>query len=150
MRGGVVTPFSSSQNQKRVNTHKTQTMTQNEVKSLVENSASSIFSKDDVLRLIASIEVEKAVKEYSITENFKEYLKNGIEQAVYDLNDTDSVDANSFEFSLCGNEIEVSDYSLDKDYIEGEIWDYVLAYLNEYQETDETEEAEEADETEEA
>ncbi len=150
MRGGFVTPFSSSQNQKRVNTQKTQTMTQNEVKSLVENSASSIFMKEDVLRLIESIEVEKAVKEFTITENFKEYLKNGIEQAVYDLNDTDSVDSSSFEFSLCGNEIEVSDYSLDKDYMEGEIWDSVLAYLNEYVETDEAEETDEADETDEA
>ena len=115
-------------------------MNQNQVAQLVENSEISIFSKDDVLKLISLISDEKveSVKEgkYIITQKFKDYLKNGIEQAVYDLSDSDSVEDSSFEFELCGNEISVSDFSLDKHYVENEIWDSVSAYLDAYVETE--------------
>jgi hypothetical protein len=118
-------------------------MNQNQVVQLVENSEITIFSKDDVLKLISLIsdaQVE-SVKEgkFIVTDKFKDYLKNGIEQAVYDLRDSDSVDQSSFEFELCGNEISVNDFSLDKDYIDNEIWDSVSAYLDAYEETEEQE-----------
>lgn len=109
-----------------------------EVLNLVMSSVSSIFSKDDVVTLINSIEAEKTeAKKYS--EKFMDDLKDAIDQRVDNLNDGDIVDDSEFEFELNGNEISVCEYGVDKQYIFNEIWDEVVDFLDNYEEEIETE-----------
>jgi hypothetical protein len=118
-------------------------MTKAEVVSLVENSVSSILSKDDVLRLLASIEAEKPAAE-KFSEKFRDDMKDAIDKRIENFEKSYVVDADSCEFEINnGNEISLSDFSLDSRYIFGEIWDELRYFLNNYEKETEDEETEE-------
>jgi hypothetical protein len=120
-----------------------------EVLESVQKSVSSIFSKEDVVMLINSIEAEKTASTKKFSDKFKDDLNNAIDQRIDNLNDGDIIDSGSFEFDINnGNEISVCEYGVDKRYILDEIWDEVVDFLDNYEEeesaTEETEETEEA------
>jgi hypothetical protein len=86
-------------------------MTKEQVISKVNESAGSLFTKEDVIKLIESIEGTTAI-------DFEE-LTNRLE-AIVDDADNDGIEVNSrrCEFSICnGNEIEI-----DSVHFETEDW----------------------------
>jgi hypothetical protein len=113
------------------------------VVSLVENSVSSIFSKDDVLKLLAFIEAEKpAAAEKKFSQKFRDDLNNAISQRVDNLCAKDMVEDSSFEFEVYGNELSVTDFDVDSSYITNEIWDEVVDFLDNYEEEESATETE--------
>lgn len=94
-------------------------LTKQQATEMVNNSVSSIFSKDDVLKLIQAI-VEpvnkKAVNEAVCMA--LEDLQSRIDTAINNLDDSDIVDMDSIELSIGhNNKIEVDRVSLDYDAI---------------------------------
>jgi hypothetical protein len=84
-------------------------MTKEQVISKVNESAGSLFTKEDVIRLVESIEGTTAI-------DFEE-LANRLE-AIVDEADNEGIEVNSrrCEFSICnGNEIEIEDVHFETD-----------------------------------
>ena len=78
----------------------------------VQSSVSSIFSKEDVLFLINSIEVKKGISALDI-ERAIDNVINDLERNVEDV-----VDYNSVEFNISyDNRLEVENVGLNVDYI---------------------------------
>jgi len=108
------------------------TRTIEQVVELVKGNYSSVFSKEDVLNLIQSIEVKKEnpVTKESLVKFVTEYIETQIDQ----LNSEDIIDQYSAEFRLDGNEIQLDDINLDKDQLNrellGEVDDAVDTFLN--------------------
>ena len=87
-------------------------MKKQDVLNRVLNSESSIFSKDDVVRLIEMVEGEgKTVTVTDIGAAIEEAM-NVLSRDSYGIIDKDTA-----EFSLDGNEIELDEVDLDLDYI---------------------------------
>jgi hypothetical protein len=96
-------------------------MKKQDVLNRVLNSESSIFSKDDVVRLIEMIEGEG--KTVTVTD-----IGAAIEEAmnVLSRNSYDIVDKSTAEFSLNGNEIELEHVDVDLDYIRETLEEYLM------------------------
>lgn len=85
----------------------------------VQDSKSSIFSKDDVIELLKELDPNSGnVSSGSI--NKKEIMKrihSIVVDTVGDMDRDSVVDINSFDYSISGNEISVEDFRMDEDYI---------------------------------
>ena len=82
----------------------------------VQNSVSSIFTKDDVLNLISSIEQEQQTNQvYDLIKKLQE-LQETISYNLQNLNSDDVVDYDSVEFSISyNNRIEVDCMNINVD-----------------------------------
>ena len=93
-------------------------MKKQDVLNRVLNSESSIFSKDDVVRLIEMVEGEgKTITVSDIGAAIEEAMN------VLSRNSYDIIDKGTAEFSLNGNEIELDEVDLDLDYIREQLED---------------------------
>jgi hypothetical protein len=107
------------------------TRTIQEVTALVNGNFSSVFTKQDVLDLIQSIEVKK---ENPITrEMLVDFVSEYIETQVNQLEAQDIVDFSSAQFDLNGCELSLEDVDIDSDDLRrnmlGEIDDAVNHFL---------------------
>lgn len=96
-------------------------MKKQDVLNRVLNSESSIFAKDDVVRLIEMIEGEG--KTITVTD-----IGAAIENAMDNLsrNSYDIVDKSTAEFDLNGNEISLVEVDLDLDYIRETLEEHLM------------------------
>lgn len=96
-------------------------MKKQDVLNRVLNSESSIFAKDDVVRLIEMIEGEG--KTITVTD-----IGAAIENAmdILSRNSYDIVDKSTAAFDLNGNEIELAEVDLDLDYIRETLEEYLM------------------------
>ena len=79
----------------------------------VQNSVSSIFSKEDVLNLINSIEERSRV---ITTRDIERAIDNVVSN--FEMNNQDVVDTDNVEFNISyTNQIEVDNVGLNLDYI---------------------------------
>ena len=99
-------------------------MKKQDVLNRVLNSESSIFAKDDVVRLIEMIEGEG--KTITVTD-----IGAAIENAMDNLsrNSYDIVDKSTAEFDLNGNEISLVEVDLDLDYIRETLEEHLMPLL---------------------
>lgn len=98
--------------------------------NLVSNSASSIFTKQDVLDILIRIEstpVEQQGK--VITQNDMEEFIDYMSDQMQNLGSGDVVDFDSAEFSLNGNEIVLDDISTNIDSIIDDLSSAVREYF---------------------
>ena len=95
-------------------------MKKQDVLNRVLNSESSIFSKDDVVRLIESMD---DVTNVTVTE-----IGAAIDRAMDDFGrrNNDVVDKSTAEFCLNGNEIELEDVDVDLDYIRETLEEHLM------------------------
>jgi hypothetical protein len=85
----------------------------------VQNSMSSIFSKEDVLFLINSIEEKKEEVKTTLSVDKLEELVTIITSEIEDQHDKGRIiDVDSAEFELYGNRIELCSVPLDLEVIE--------------------------------
>ena len=78
----------------------------------VQNSVSSIFSKEDVINLINSIQVGRAIT----TVDIERAIDNVVSD--FEMNNQDVVDTDNVEFNISyNNQIEVDNVGLNLDYI---------------------------------
>jgi hypothetical protein len=109
--------------------------------NLVANSASSIFTKEDVLNILNLIDAPPSTtqpqpkeKTQSATINretialFIELIEDKIRYAAAD----DVVDFQSAEYSLSGNEIILEDVNLNEDYLIETFTDLTNDFFSEY------------------
>ena len=96
-------------------------MKKQDVLNRVLNSESSIFSKDDVVRLIEMIEGEG--KTVTVTD-IGAAIENVMDE--FGRRNNDVVDKSTAEFNLNGNEIELEDVDLDLDYIRETLEEYLM------------------------
>lgn len=75
----------------------------------VNECMSSVFTKEDVLNLLQSIEVKASFDK----EIFVKFVKQYVEEQVEELETCDILDLGSAEFCLNGNEIELEDIRID-------------------------------------
>lgn len=105
-----------------------------DIQSVVTASPSSIFSKDDVLALLASIEVSAGKPELS--EEFKAklctFVADTINDAVFNLASDDVVKFESAEFELYGNEISLSSVEMDYRTLSSEMRHGVVEKMNDF------------------
>lgn len=96
-------------------------MKKQDVLNRVLNSESSIFAKDDVVRLIEMIEGEG--KTITVTD-----IGAAIENAmdILSRNSYDIVDKSTAAFDLNGNEIELAEVDLDLDYIRETLEEHLM------------------------
>lgn len=96
-------------------------MKKQDVLNRVLNSESSIFSKDDVVRLIEMVEGEGKV--ITVTD-----IGAAIENAmdVLSINSYDIVDKSTAEFDLNGNEINLVEVDLDLDYVRETLEEHLM------------------------
>ena len=106
------------------------TFTLEQTVTLVNESVSSIFSKDDVLALLNRI----APSSGSVIDQDKlmKLLSEEVDSAINDLSSDDVVDFGTAGFSLNYNEIQLDDISLNSDTIGEKIQDALDRALNEY------------------
>jgi len=97
-------------------------MKKQDVLDRVLNSESSIFSKDDVVRLIEMID-ESEGKTITVSD-----IGTAIEDAMDALcrNSYDIVDKSTAEFDLNGNEINLVEVDLDLDYIREQLEEHLM------------------------
>lgn len=113
----------------------------------VQNSVSSIFSKEDVLFLINSIEEKKEEVKTTLSVDKLEELVRTITSEIEDQNDRGKIiDVDSAEFELYGNRIELCSVPLDLDAVEDIVRE---ALTDAFEPEDEDEEEEYVDENEE-
>ena len=78
----------------------------------VHNSVSYIFSKEDVLNLINSIQADRVITTRDIERAIDSVVSN------FELNTLDVVDSDNVEFSISyNNQIQVDNVGLNVDYI---------------------------------
>ena len=100
-------------------------MKKQDVLNRVLNSESSIFAKDDVVRLIEMVEMyDLTGKTVTVTD-----IGAAIEEAMNVLsrsNYPDVVDKSTAKFSLNGNEIELEHVDVDLDYIRETLEEHLM------------------------
>ena len=106
------------------------TFTLEQTVTLVNESVSSIFTKDDVLALLNRITPSSG----SVIDQDKlmKLLSEEVDSAINDLSSDDVVDFGTAEFSLNYNEVQLDDISLNPDTIGEKIQDALDRALNEY------------------
>jgi replication initiation and membrane attachment protein DnaB len=98
-------------------------MKKQDVLNRVLNSESSIFSKDDVVRLIEMVD-EGDGRSITVTD-----IGAALESALNEINrnSDDVIDRHSAEFDIQnGNEIYISDISFDIDFIRDTLEEYLM------------------------
>ena len=95
-------------------------MKKQDVLNRVLNSESSIFSKDDVVRLIESLDETTNI---TVTD-----IGAAIEKAMdeFGRRNNDLLDKSTAEFNLNGNEIELEDVDVDLDYIRETLEEHLM------------------------
>jgi hypothetical protein len=96
-------------------------MKKQDVLNRVLNSESSIFAKDDVVRLIEMIEGEG--KTVTVTD-IGAAIENVMD--ILSRNSYDVIDKSTAEFDLNGNEIELVEVDLDLDYIREHMEEHLM------------------------
>ena len=96
-------------------------MKKQDVLNRVLNSESSIFSKDDVVRLIELVEGESRV--ITVTD-IGAAIENVMDE--FGRRNNDVVDKSTAEFNLNGNEIELEDVDVDLDYIRETLEEHLM------------------------
>jgi len=91
--------------------------TVNQTIELVNNSPASLFSKDDVVKLLTALEVTAAVP----TSEMIDKLMDLVEDNLRNVDSEDMVDKSTAEFSLDGNKIELDSVEVDSSYIVDEV-----------------------------
>ena len=91
---------------------------------VTNNNLGSIYSKDDVIRLLENI---KEGGTFNFIEKLDE-LKVKLETVVNNLNSSDVVDYDSVEFSLDGREIDVDSIDLNH----AELWDTIETEIKDF------------------
>ena len=91
--------------------------TVNETIELVNNSPASLFSKEDVVKLLTSLETAAA----PITSEMIDRLMDAVEDNIRNVDPEDLIDKSTAEFSLDGNQIELDGVELDTSYIVDEV-----------------------------
>ena len=101
----------------------------------VKHSISSIFTKDDVLKLIESIEQEQQTNQvYDLIKKLQD-LQENISYRFQNLNSDEIVDYDSVEFSIgYNNRIEVEDVSLNVDNLTDIVIDSFSCLIDELRE----------------
>ena len=101
----------------------------------VKHSVSSIFTKDDVLKLIESIEQEQQTNQvYDLIKKLQD-LQENISYKLQNLNSDEVVDYDSVEFSIgYNNRIEVEDVSLNVDNLTDIVIDSFSCLIDELRE----------------
>ena len=125
----------------------------------VQCSFGSIFSREDVhqmlnnmetkvLLLIEQIEVSenKSTPKFEITEHFKSFIENSINDAISNIEEESLFDRDDVELELYGNEISVNRVGFDSYYIERQIKDSIMSDLRDY-EVEEEEDENDSDDT---
>lgn len=97
-------------------------MKKQDVLNRVLNSESSIFAKDDVVRLIEMID-ESGSGKITVSD-----IGAALESAMNELdrNSDDIINRHTVEFELNGNEIYISDIDLDMDFIRDTLEEYLM------------------------
>jgi hypothetical protein len=95
-------------------------MKKQDVLNRVLNSESSIFSKDDVVRLIEMMDETKSVTVTDIGAAIDKVID------IFSRKGMDLVDLYSTEFDLDGNEIKLANVDLDIDYIREQLEDKLM------------------------
>jgi replication initiation and membrane attachment protein DnaB len=97
-------------------------MKKQDVLNRVLNSESSIFSKDDVVRLIEMVD-ESGPGRITVSD-----IGRALESAMNEINrnSDDVIDRHSAEFELNGNEIHISDIDFDMDFIRDTLEEYLM------------------------
>lgn len=90
------------------------------VKEQVGVSLGSLFTKEDVIKIIDSIEVGGTMSPNEDIEEHLESMENLIEELESDVEDI-SVDEDNVEFGLDGNRLYVEEVELDKSSVESTI-----------------------------
>ena len=87
----------------------------------VENAFPSIYTKDDVIKLLNSIEIEApkgtAKIDKQIVKDLSEAIMDELRSNVGNLGCSEVCDLSSAEFELYGNEIQLSSVDIDTDEI---------------------------------
>ena len=111
-------------------------MKKQNVLEVVQNSVSSIFTKDDVLKLIESIEQEQQQTNqvYDLIRKLQE-LQESISYKLQNLNSDEIVDFDSVEFNIgYNNRIEVEDVGLNVDNLTDIVVDSFSCLIDELRE----------------
>jgi hypothetical protein len=96
-------------------------MKKQEVLDRVLNSESSIFSKDDVVRLIEM--VEGGTRTITVID-----ISDALDKALSEIShkSDDAIDRRSVEFELSGNEIYIESIDFDIDFIRDTLEEYLM------------------------
>ena len=119
-------------------------MKKENVLEVVQNSVSSIFTKDDVLKLITSIEQEQQTNQvYDLIKRLQD-LQEKISYDFQNLSSDEVVDLDSAEFNIgYNNRLEVEDISLNIDNLTDIVEDSFSSLINELRELELNKEEEE-------
>jgi hypothetical protein len=99
-------------------------MKKQDVLNRVLNSESSIFSKDDVVRLIKMVEMYDLTGKTVTVSDIGTAIGNAMDNL--SRNSYDIVDKSTAEFDLNGNEINLADVDLDLDFIRDTLEEYLM------------------------
>ena len=102
----------------------------------VENAFPSIYTKDDVIKLLNSIEIEApsgiAQIDKQTVKNLSEAIMDEIRSNVQNLDCNDVCDLGSAEFELYGNEIQLSSVDIDTEEITRNVMDNITDVIEDF------------------
>ena len=124
----------------------TQKLTIEEAKQKLNNGFGSIYSREDVINLLDSIEMPQAQTPTANVDKILEVVKQSIRDHIYQFDTSDIVDYDSAEFEIeYGNKIELRNIDLELDNLRDGIVDSVFydvrQMLEELEEEQEEEQA---------
>jgi len=99
-------------------------MKKQDVLNRVLNSESSIFSKNDVVRLIEMVEMYDLTGKTVTVSDIGAALDSAMNEI--NRNSDEVIDKSSAEFDINGNEIYISDISFDMDFIRDTLEEYLM------------------------
>ena len=108
----------------------TQKLTIAEAKQKLNNGFGSIYSKEDVINLLDSINIEEKSSIY--VEKIKAFVQESIEDWFNNMSATDYIDHDSIEFSInYGNTLSVDDIGLEHRQMSRDIYQQVSYSIDE-------------------
>lgn len=120
----------------------------------VQNAPSSIFTREDVIKLLENIEIEAPKGgiqiDRQIIKDLSEAVLDEIKSNARNLDSSEVCDLSSAEFSLSYNEIQLDSVDIDTDSIAENVVNGIYDVIEEFFETLEQENEEEEDASEEA
>jgi hypothetical protein len=125
-------------------------MTKQQAIEMVKNSFPTIFAKEDVIKLIESIQETESDNQNTnkVVCNVLEDLKSKIKRSVRNLDSSDMVDYDSVELSInYGKEISVDSIEVNTDTITDSIDETIDEAIKKYEVEEEENEEEENEET---
>ncbi len=99
-------------------------MKKQDVLDRVLNSESSIFAKDDVVRLIEMVEMYDLTGKTVTVTDIGAAIENIMDE--FGRRNNDLLDKSTAEFCLNGNEIELEDVDVDLDYIRETLEEHLM------------------------